>query len=393
MSTVSEHDARGDDSSASAAGYPLSAPFVDSTPAVTPRLRKWYKGYPGTSAYNEYKAWGVKGFFLGFWSPYTINGECRLTWGGRNYKTTHITDMYEPNPDYKCEPQPLDKRTEHCLTVTDTGYLKWLTKDIQDAGGTIIPSVGGATGHLIEQEQDIPPTKEIVTLAVGEYLGGIKNYNTKFLDFDIESRLTDNQRETHIEVLLEIRTQCPDVKLSHTLPINTGGYNDQTLKLLNAMVNHKPKYVPDMIMGMLMEMNVIDDDYFTSAKKCAEWMAKKHQDTFGWSESESWARLGLCPMFGANLGAVKDSRKVTTIAHMQKLVKFAQTHGVATVSGWSANRDYDQNNPDQECEGTQKCSNGPPYPSSCIPFCTLVSQKEAEFSRIAGTYTGKTATN
>jgi hypothetical protein len=344
------------------AAYPASAPFVDATFWPTPRLRKWYK------------AWGVKGFFLGFLTPRTVAGVQRLAWGGYE----KMTDKYEPRQDSECK---AGRQEPVSSLAGDSPYLRWLTRDIQAEGGIIIPSVGGASGHPIEQEPDVS-----VEHAVEEYLAAVDNYATHFLDFDIEGSALGSvelQRK-HVQVLNELRRRRPELKISHTFAIDTDGYNHLTISLVEQMV--AGGYKPDMVMGMLMEMKVVNDDYFQSLVAGAEWMVRYHCEKFGWSEQESWSRLGLCPMFGANIGAAEDSRKVTTVEHMRKLVELARAKGVATVSGWSANRDYNAHNPDQKCEDTPSCHAGPPY--SNVYACTHVDQEHAEFSKIAATYTG-----
>lgn len=345
------------------AGYPTSAPFVDACFWPTPRLRKWFK------------QWGVKGFFLGFWAPVKINGRWRLTWGGYD----EMTDKYEPQPDTACTAGKQDKVT---AVAADTPYLTWLTRDIQKRGGVIIPSVGGSASHPIEQEPDVT-----VDEAVAEYLAALDNYGTEFLDFDIEGQglTTLEQQRKHVQVLLKLRERRPALRISHTFSIDIDGYNHHTLSLVDQMAI--AGYKPDMVQGMLMEMRVINGDYFQSLKAGAEWMVKHHCEKFGWSEAESWSRLGLCPMFGANNGAATNPKMVTTVNHMRQLVTLATDKGVATVSGWSANRDYNANNPDQKCEQTQNCTVGPPFNN--IYACTHVEQQHAEFSKIAATYTGK----
>lgn len=344
-------------------GYPPSAPFVDAMGWPTPRLRKWFR------------QWKVRGFFLGFWTPRREpDGSWRLTWGGYD----RAVDKYEPIPDTECLSAG---GTVHSHLAASTGYLKWLTTDIQAAGGTIIPSVGGANGHPLEQHPEVT-----IDEAVSEYIAALDNYGTRFIDFDIEggALTTAEQQRRHVQVLLEIRRRRPDIKISHTFAVDIDGYNHHTRALVAEMAGQG--YIPDMIMGMLMEMRVAQSgSYYDSLILGAEWMARHHREVFGWSEQESWRRLGLCPMFGANNGVSSDARKVTTIQDMRRLVEFAKQKGVATVSGWSANRDYHAHNPDQACEDTPNCPPGPPYPS--IYNCTHVDQAHAEFSKLAAGYT------
>ncbi|KGI79384.1 hypothetical protein IL38_24115 [Actinopolyspora erythraea] len=343
-------------------GWPTSAPFVDATHWPTPRLRKWFH------------QWGVGGFFLGFWTAKEKSGGYHLTWGGYD----SAFDKYEPLPDD--EFTGTDGRT-HSSLATNSQYLQWLTRDIQSEGGVIIPSVGGAAGHPLEQHPEVD-----LDDAANEYVEALDNYNTTYLDFDIEgSALTsEDQRRRHVTVLTKIRSRRPDIQISHTFAVDIDGYNHHTQSLVAEMT--RQGYVPDIVMGMLMEMRVAEDgSYYTSLKRTAEAMVAANSAAFGWSTEESWHRAGLCPMFGANNGVANDARKVTTVKHMRRVIsEIARPHEVAVVSGWSANRDYHTANPHQKQEQTPSCPPGPPYPS--IYSCTHVEQEHSEFSKIAATY-------
>ncbi|HEY2827929.1 MAG TPA: chitinase, partial [Pirellulales bacterium] len=55
------------------------------------------------------------------------------------------------------------------------------------------------------------------------------------------------------------------------------------------------------------------------------------------SDSQIWAKVGLTPMIGMN----DMTNEVFTQADAQKILTFAQQHGIDRISIWSLNRDYE----------------------------------------------------
>ncbi|HEY2760168.1 MAG TPA: chitinase, partial [Pirellulales bacterium] len=55
------------------------------------------------------------------------------------------------------------------------------------------------------------------------------------------------------------------------------------------------------------------------------------------SDSQIWAKVGLTPMIGMN----DLTDEVFTQADAQKILTFAQQHGIDRISIWSLNRDYE----------------------------------------------------
>ncbi|WP_367139630.1 hypothetical protein [Saccharothrix sp. HUAS TT1] len=343
------------------AGFPRNAPFVDAAAWPTPRLGKIVTGAD------------VNGLFLGFLAPRQVDGRTRATWAGLG----STWDKYEPIPDSECRPGPNDGRT-HSSVAAESGYLKWLIQPLQQRGTKFVISVGGASAHPIEEADDLTAAD-----AAQEYLAVLDNYGTNLIDFDVEGSAlgTDAYRRKHADVLAEIRRLRPEVRISHTLPVDRDGWNPSTIALMTVLAGSD--YKPDLLMGMLMEMRG-SEDYWQITRMSAEAMVEQTAATFGWTTAQAWSRFGACPMYGQNW-----NKRVFTVEHMRSLVAFAQEKNIAVVSGWDATRDYNQVNPDRACEDTPDC---PPQPGEgSLNTCTRTPQDHLQFSRLAASYNGPRA--
>lgn len=333
--------------------YPASAPFVSATAWPTPRLRKIHRE-------SE-----VAGFFLGFIAPREIEGRWRATWAALE----KVYDKYERSEDEDCSSP--NYGTTHTSTTADSGYLKWLITPLQEQGVKFALSVGGANAHPLEEYTTVEE-------AVREYIDSLDNYDTVFLDFDIEGSAlaTDELRDKHVLVLNEIRRQRPDIKISHTLAVDRDGWNHSTIRLMDKVA--ASGFKPDLVMGMLMEMRG-SEDYLAITKMSAEAMVAQMREKFGWSETEAWHRFGACPMYGENY-----NKRVFLPADMRCLVEWARGKGIAVMSGWDATRDYNQANPQRTCEETPDCSGA----AGGLDGCTKVHQEHLEFCKATAGYTG-----
>ncbi|MDT3399627.1 hypothetical protein RKE29_23795 [Streptomyces sp. B1866] len=304
------------------------------------------------------------GYFLGFIAPLRDpQGRFRASWGG--------------------QPTMYDYWTKESYSgfVAESGYHKARITELQDRGCEVIFSVGGAAAAPLEEK--IEPTE-----AVTEYLACLDNYNTSYLDFDIEgSALTSPEMmDRHIQVLLGLRDQRPDLRISHTFAVDIDGWNHHTIALVKKMA--AVEYVPDIVQGMLMEMRDPDNDYWKATRMAAEAMVTQMTDSSAWGHvwdrPAAYRHFGACPMYGVN-----NNNKIFTLEHMEKLLHYAKEHQIAVLSGWDAWRDNNQCNP--EAGINPPCKTVPPLSHADNKYaCTHVQQQPGEFSRLVAAYTPQT---
>lgn len=328
-----------------------AAPFVDACAYPTPKLDEWQTRDD------------VDGYFLGFVAPLLDKntGKVRASWGKN-------ATMYDAH----------DGKT-HSGFLAESTYLKARIAELHQRGCQIILSAGGSTAPPLEQDMSVRD-------AIAEYIAILDNYGTNYLDFDIEGNAlaTQEQMDRHAEVLLGLRTQRPDVRISHTFSVDIDGWNHHTIALVKTIA--AAGYVPDVVQGMLMEMRDPDGDYWLATRRASEAMITQMIADWAWGKvwttrEQAYRHFGMCPMFGVN-----NNRKFFTLDHMRSLVRYATEKDVAVVAGWDAWRDHNQNNPDSGIN--------PPCGLEVknIYACTHVAQQPGQFARIVGSFPLQAAT-
>lgn len=318
-----------------------SAPFLDLCRYPSPRIA-------------DYTAAGAKGLFLGF----AVAGKHeatrgRLTWGGNQEMWDSVSQEGSSG------------------IVAESTYKLAEIRAMQSQGFTPILSIGGAAGGPIEQ--DVTDVDAIVA----EYEEVLDQYGLSHLDFDFEGGVEHDgpAMARHVQAITKLLARRPGLRYSYTLSVNTFGFNSGGKNLLSTLA--KGGLRPHAIQGMLMEMGELSQDRWEVARRSTEAMVVDIRNAgFGWTDTEIWQRIGMCPMYGRNNDGTK-----FTLDHMRLLVEFAREHDVAVVSGWDAYRDHNQWRIPQ-CSTNEGSDNG---------MCTYVQQEPLDFSRLAADYTHRPA--
>lgn len=267
--------------------------------------------------------------------------------------------------------------------------------------GAVVISMGGWDNYIPE------------ALVTDEYK--VLNWYTRILgmygvnrvDFDIEGGVQDDEAfiGRHTRIVTALLSRHPQLRISYTLPVDAGrearphdvdgpdnpndtsdptpelkpsggfvaGFNRSGKKFLRHLA--ASGITPSLVNGMTMTMGNHDLDQGTETIIALRYMHRDLALRFPWLDtSDTWTRLGACPMFGIN-----DGGEVFTLEDMRELVEFANTVQLGCVSGWSANRDWHSNRPEERC-GVNK---GDKF------NCTWQDQTPGQFLNLAAERTDK----
>nr|BFE68154.1 hypothetical protein GCM10020092_014550 [Actinoplanes digitatis] len=99
---------------------------------------------------------------------------------------------------------------------------------------------------------------------------------------------------------------------------------------------------------------------YTSTVNASEGLKNQLKSTFGWSDAQAYAHMGISGMNG-----LSDQQEVTTPATWTQIRDYAKSKNLARFSFWAVNRD-------RGCPGGGVVSN-----------CSGIAQSDWEFTRIS----------
>ena len=200
---------------------------------------------------------------------------------------------------------------------------------LQNAGGNVIISFGGASGGELAEKCTS------VTSLTAAYAKVVSTYHVTRLDFDIEgsdlNNKTANSRRN--QALAALQKANPSVQVDYTLPVDPTGLESNATTLLK---DAKSKGVAVKVVN-IMTMDFGDgENALNDAESAANATAPQLKSIFGVSSSASWAMLGLTPIAGHN-----DDNENFTQANAKTLESFAASKGVSELAFWEVD-EYDK---------------------------------------------------
>jgi hypothetical protein len=269
------------------------------------------------------QASGIKTFTLAF---IIDNGGCKAGWAGLGVTL--------PNDNYP-----------------DLSTVSSFITPLQNAGGSVIISFGGAAGTELGQACSTAAAVQ------AQYQAVINKYGVKMLDFDIEGApIADTAAVDRRNVALAaLQKANPGLIISYTLPVLPTGLTQDGI---NLMVNAKSHGVNVNV------LNIMTMDYGSTFNPNA--MGQNAIDAVNATISQMNAHgisvnIGITPMIGRN----DVSPEVTTLNDAQQIESFAQrTSQVTRISMWSVARD------NGGCSG------------AVSPTCSGISQNTWDFSHV-----------
>ncbi|MFJ8025947.1 ricin-type beta-trefoil lectin domain protein [Streptomyces sp. NPDC096311] len=296
-------------------GTPPSAPM-----AVAPYLYNGWGNPPSPTTVMN--ATGVKWFTLAF---VLSNGYCNPQWDGGRALTGGV-----------------DQQT---------------INTVRSAGGDVVPSFGGYSGNKLESS-----CSSAGELAAA-YQKVINAYGLKAIDIDIEADAYSNTtvQQRTVDALKTVKANNPGIKVYVT--IGTGQSGPDT-----GLINRSAAsgLTVDAWTIMPFDFGGAGQNMGTLTQRAAEGLKAALKNAYGYSDDQAYRDMGISSMNG-----ITDNNETVTTADFQTILGYAQTHHLARLTFWSANRD-------RPCPGS--------YPND--DTCSGVAQSNWQFTSIFAKYTG-----
>jgi chitinase len=231
---------------------------------------------------------------------------------------------------------------------------------IQNSGGNVIISFGGAAGGELAQ------TCTNVSQLTAAYQNVVNTYGVTRLDFDIEGGVLSDTAATtrRDQALAALQAQDPAVQVDFTLAVApnglpTGGGSEYAL-LQDAKANGVKVSVVNI---MTMDFGAGSND-LADAESAAQATAGQLSGLYGISTTAAYNMMGLTPIAGTN-----DDGTYFSTSNASTLESFAASNGVAELSFWEVDG-YDKGTGYQYSSIFNKItggSGGTPPPSGSGP--------------------------
>ena len=196
---------------------------------------------------------------------------------------------------------------------------------IQNSGGNVIVSFGGAAGGELAQ------TCTSVSSLTAAYQNIVNTYGVTRLDFDIEGGVLSDTASTtrRDQALAALQAQDPAVQVDFTLAVNPTGLPTGTGSEYALLQDAKNAGVKVSVVN-IMTMDFYDGQpVLSDAESAATNTANQLAGLYGISTSAAYNMMGLTPIAGTN-----DDGSVFSTANAQSLESFAASNGIAELSFW-----------------------------------------------------------
>ncbi|WP_412740879.1 chitinase [Krasilnikovia sp. MM14-A1259] len=234
------------------------------------------------------------------------------------------------------------------------GVHESFINSIKAAGATVVPSIGGWQGNKLG------PNCPTADALAGAYQKVINTFGLKAIDIDIEN--TDEFENTIVQdrildALKIIKANNPSVKTILTFGTSPTGPNYYGTRLVQQA---KAKNAGiDIFTQMPFDFGGGADMYGATVG-ASEGLKNLLKTTFGYSDAQAYAHLGISGMNG-----LSDQQEVTSPDTWTRIRDYAKSKGLARFSFWGVNRD-------RGCPGGGVVSN-----------CSGISQADWAFTKIS----------
>jgi len=257
-------------------------------------------------------------------------------------------------------------------SVTSGRYLSDIAS-LRATGGDVIPSFGGWSAD--QGGTEIGDSCKDVNAIAAAYEQVVTTYNVARLDMDIEGRSltkTDgiDRRNKAIKLLQDWATaNGRPLTISYTLPTSATGLEASGKAVLD---NAKANGVRiDIVQPMVFDYyDRTTTDMGSAAINAVSGLRTYLQGLLpGKTDAQYWSMIGLTIMNG--IDDYPKKTEVTTLAHAQQILAFAQSKGMSVLSMWAIQRD------NGGCPGNGGANN-----------CSGIVQNTWDFSHILELFTG-----
>jgi len=225
-------------------------------------------------------------------------------------------------------------------TMTSGRYLSDIAS-LRATGGDVVPSFGGWSAD--QGGTEIGDSCKDVNAIAAAYEQVVTTYDVARLDMDIEGRSlakTDgiDRRNKAIKLLQDWATaNGRPLTISYTLPTSATGLEASGKAVLE---NAKANGVRiDVVQPMVFDYyDRTTTDMGTAAINAVSGLRTYLQGLLpGKSDLQYWSMIGLTIMNG--IDDYPKKTEVTTLAHAQQILAFAQSKGMRVLSMWAIQRD------------------------------------------------------
>jgi hypothetical protein len=223
---------------------------------------------------------------------------------------------------------------------------------IRSAGGDIVPSFGGWSGNKLGPNCGTPQA------LAGAYQQVINAYGLKAIDIDIEnSDEFENEavQDRIISALKIVKQNNPGIQTIVTFGTTTTGPNYYGGRL----IDQSKALGANIDIFTIMPFDFGSGNIGTDTQNAAEGLKNKLKTTFGWTDAQAYAHVGISGMNG-----LSDQQELTTTQTWTQIRDYARSRGIGRLAFWSVNRD-------RGCPGGGVVSN-----------CSGIAQSNWDFTRI-----------
>jgi chitinase len=270
---------------------PTSQPPVTGTKmAAAPYIYPGWGNPPAPSTVMN--ATGVKAFTMAF----VLANGCNPVWDGESGLTGGV----------------------HASTITA----------IKNAGGDVVPSIGGWSGNKLGPNCATPE------LLAAAYQKVIDAFGLKIIDIDIEN--TDEFEnytvaDRIVNALKIVKQKNPSVKTILTFGTTPQGPNAHGIRLINQSKALGANI--DVFAQMPFDFGG-GADMYASTVGATEGLKNQLKTTFGWTDAQAYSHMGISGMNG-----LSDQQELTSVETWTKIRDYAKSKGLARFTFWAVNRD------------------------------------------------------
>ena len=224
---------------------------------------------------------------------------------------------------------------------------------VKAAGADVVPSFGGWQGNKLG------PNCATVDALAGAYQKVIDAFGLKAIDIDIEN--SDEFENTAVQdrvlgALKVVKQRNPAVTTIVTFGTSTTGPNYFGTRLVQ-QANALGANI-DVFTQMPFDFGG-GSDMYTATVNASEGLKNLLKSTFGYTDAQAYAHLGISGMNG-----LSDQQEVTSTDTWTRIRDYAKSKGLARLTFWAVNRD-------------RGCAGG-----GVVSTCSGIAQSDWDFTRI-----------
>jgi hypothetical protein len=199
---------------------------------------------------------------------------------------------------------------------------------IRAAGGDVAVTFGGYNGT------ELGTSCGSASALAAAYQQVVTKYHLAHVDFDYENGALDSNAAIRFGAIATLERNNPSLKVSLTIPMTTIGFpGSGTDEIQQAKADGARL---DVINIMDFDTGLTSGTETAQTETIANDAVSQLEGIYGWSAAQAWSHLGLTLMNGHT----DQPSELFLQSDFSNLLAFAQANHPASLSFWSANRDF-----------------------------------------------------